>query len=241
MVWAFFLRMNTFRNRLKDNYTTIPNEFVNDSRMSWKAKGIFLYLASKPDDWRFHMDQISTVATDQLGSLKSGIKELETLGYLVRDRIFDDAGKIAGWRWTLNLPSKNHQTENPPDGKTTGRKTVRYTNTDNTNTELTKTDNTKYSLREKTEWFIDLWNRTYETEVRFTPKKQSQVQQRLKTFEANEIVKAIKNRKEDPWMNGKGYKFRTNWDSFWRNDEKVEHYLTSQSPRSISTDSDLPF
>lgn len=215
--------MNNFRNTIKDNFTTIPNEFVNDTSLSWKAKGIFLYLASRPDDWVFSMDHIRQQATDQMGALQTGIKELEKAGYLRRQRKFNGEGKISGWKWTLELPSISRQTENPSDGKSVRRKTPLYTNTESTNTELTKTDNTNYSLREKTDWFIQLWNRCNQTSLRVTDDKCKQISSRLKTFTAQDLTLAVKYRSEDPWIQSKGQ--QANWNALFRSDKAVDYWL----------------
>ena len=94
-----------------------------------------------------------------------------------------------------------------------------------------------FSLRQKTEWFIDFWNRKHGTDVKHTDKKQKQVSARLKIFTSQEIIKAINNRLDDEWLHTEGAKFLGDWDSFWRNDEKVERYLN----RKESTNDDLPF
>jgi len=94
-----------------------------------------------------------------------------------------------------------------------------------------------FSLRQKTDWFIDFWNRKHGTEVKFTDKKQKQVSARLKIFTSQEIIKAINNRLEDDWFHSEGIKFLGDWDSFWRNDEKVERYLN----RKENINDDLPF
>ena len=94
-----------------------------------------------------------------------------------------------------------------------------------------------FSLRQKTEWFVDFWNRKHGTEVKFTEKKQKQVSARLKIFTSQEIIKAINHRLDDEWLHTEGAKFLGDWDSFWRNDEKVERYLN----RKESTNDDLPF
>ena len=223
--------MNRFKNQIKSNYTAIPNSFINDTSLSWKAKGIFLYLASKPDDWVFNMDQIASMATDQGSALKTGVKELERAGYLRRERVFDGAGRIKGMDWILDLPSIFHQTENPPDGNSIGWKTMRHTNKELTNKENTNTE--VIHISEKADWFIEYWNRLYDTKVRRTPKKIQQVQARLKTFKAEEIVTAMKNRSEDSWLNGQGLAYLTDWESFWRNDEKIERYLNRKQENHL--------
>jgi hypothetical protein len=35
------------------NYTQVSNVVLSNKKLSWKAKGIYAYLFSKPDDWDF--------------------------------------------------------------------------------------------------------------------------------------------------------------------------------------------
>lgn len=131
--------MNSFRNEIKSNFTAIPNSICNDNRLTWKAKGILLYLASKSDDWKFYMDEIKKNATDGKTALQSGIKELEQFGYLIRERSFDEYNKINGYNWILQIPFNKdcHQTENPTDGKPTRKETPSHNKKEITNTKLT--------------------------------------------------------------------------------------------------------
>jgi flagellar biosynthesis GTPase FlhF len=76
--------------------------------------------------------------------------------------------------------------------------------------------------------WIDYWNKANNAEVRLTEKKRTQITARLKNFTEQEIQTAISNRASDEWINGDGQKFKADWESFWRNDEKVERYLHKQ-------------
>jgi len=215
--------MNTFKNNIKGNFTTIPNNLVNDESLSWKAKGIFLYLASKPNDWQFYMSEIANNATDGRTALQSGIKELEDGGYLTRKRLHGDDGSIERWEWVLTTKQITHQTENPPDGKPTCKETLSYSNSDNTNKEGTNIDYI---------YWIDLWNDLHDCSLRVTESKRKQIRARLKTFSEDEIEKSMRNRAKDEWLNTDGEKYLDNWDSFWRNDEKVERYLVKEVEQS---------
>lgn len=131
--------MNAFRNEIKSNFTALPNILANDPNLSWKAKGIFLYLASKPDTWNFYMKEIQKNATDGIVSLKSGIKELIKHGYLKRKRLYKD-GKIRGMKWTLLLPAKTYRTENLSDRDPIRQESRPHSNTDNSNTDCSNND-----------------------------------------------------------------------------------------------------
>lgn len=67
-------------------FTQVSNTVLNDKRLSWKAKGIFAYLYSKPEDWDFSAMRFQEDASDRYDSLAAGIKELETYGYLLRKK-----------------------------------------------------------------------------------------------------------------------------------------------------------
>tara|TARA_R100001460_G_scaffold21960_4_gene44660 strand:+ start:5794 stop:6603 length:810 start_codon:yes stop_codon:yes gene_type:complete len=79
---------------------------------------------------------------------------------------------------------------------------------------------------------IDFWNNKNGCSLKFTTKKSNQVKARLNTFSVDELKKAILNRSNDEWINNEGIKFKSDWESFWRNDEKVERYLHIQVEKS---------
>lgn len=58
------------------NFTIIDNAYLNDVRLSFKAKGIMTYLLSLPDDWVVHIDQIVVKSKDGIASFRSYIDEL---------------------------------------------------------------------------------------------------------------------------------------------------------------------
>ena len=97
--------MNNFKNKLKDRTTVIPNELIINKNISWKAKGIFSYLASKDDTWQFRMTEIVQHSPGGMRSLQSGIKELEDAGYLIREVIrHPKTNKFIDWKWTVTTP-----------------------------------------------------------------------------------------------------------------------------------------
>lgn len=67
-------------------FTQIANSVLNDKKLSFKAKGVFGYLYSKPDGWDFSADRISKDSIDGVKSVSASLKELEKQGYLSRKR-----------------------------------------------------------------------------------------------------------------------------------------------------------
>ena len=218
--------MNEFKNNIKDNFTAIPNTFINDERLSWKAKGIFLYLASKPNDWEFYMTEIEKNATDGKQSLQSGVKELEQFNYLIRQKAKTEEGTFTGWKWTLTIPI-SRQSVNPSDGKADRRKTQSYSNKDNTNTNNTNKEEKHYDYVQ----FVDLWNELNDCNLRITDSKRKQIRARLNTYTEQEIKQAIKNRAQDTWVKDNAQ--HKNFSALFRNDEKMEHGLTKPTANKI--------
>lgn len=100
------------------NYTTVANDIINDDRLSLKAKGLYLYLVSKPDNWNFSARLIATQNKDSRDSIISGLHELESVGLLLR------VACQGGYDYQIFDVIKIHSTENPQSGKsvTTKRK-----------------------------------------------------------------------------------------------------------------------
>ena len=61
---------NTITRRKYDrDYCQMANEFLKDTRLSWKAKGIIAYVQMLPDDWVLNMRDLTNRATDGRDSL----------------------------------------------------------------------------------------------------------------------------------------------------------------------------
>jgi hypothetical protein len=106
------------------NYTCINNTIATDKRLSWKAKGIFLYAFSRPDDWQFHIDDLINQSIDGRDAVRAGIRELVDAGYLVKTQLRNADGSFSKEvEWIFHeIPQKlkeslpkteNPSTENP--------------------------------------------------------------------------------------------------------------------------------
>jgi hypothetical protein len=77
-------------------FTRTENATMQDDRLSWKARGLLAYMLSKPDDWKFYVEELVKHTTDGENSTRTGIIELEKLGYIKRYPI-KEKGKIISW------------------------------------------------------------------------------------------------------------------------------------------------
>lgn len=140
------------RRKYERDYCYMANEFLRDSRLSWKAKGIIAYVQMLPDDWVLNMRDLTNRATDGRDSLYSGIKELEKYGYCAKVMQRNPDGTIAGYAYEICDKSVFQPfTENPvtdvpqPENPCTVKPDTDKPGTENPtliNTNLTKDLNT---------------------------------------------------------------------------------------------------
>lgn len=123
------------KKQYQKGFTTVDNLVLNDTNLSWKAKGLFVYLWSQSDEWDFYETEVVKHSIDGIASLKAGLKELETTGYLKRQRKRDNKGHLKENEWIL---SDNPMLENPMLDNPTYEKRIldnrTLTNTNNNNT-----------------------------------------------------------------------------------------------------------
>lgn len=132
-------------------YVMINKELLNDTNLSWKAKGLLSYMLSLPDDWDFYLKDLKNRSKDGRISTASAIKELEQSGYLKRKRLYEN-GKLSGIQYTIyektilksgNLIEGFLTEENKPllISNVTDNELTNITVSENTKTEKTNKNN----------------------------------------------------------------------------------------------------
>jgi hypothetical protein len=119
--------MSVIRIKHTKDYVCIHKGALEDPRLSFKAKGLWAYCMSKPNDWEFHVNHLATVCKDKRTVIYSSIKELIKAGYCTRVCI-REKGKVTGIQYTIyeipnlkislplsgNLNSEKLNSENRP-------------------------------------------------------------------------------------------------------------------------------
>lgn len=75
---------NIIKKHKNSNFTVVDNDILKNKNLSLKAKGLLIMLLSLPDDWEFSEAGLTVLSKDGRDGLRSGLKELETFGYLKR-------------------------------------------------------------------------------------------------------------------------------------------------------------
>ena len=77
------------------NYSVVHNELIEDERLSWKARGLLIYLLSKPDHWRTSTAHLASVSPEGIHAVRTGLQELERAGYVKRLKKQNPSGQWA--------------------------------------------------------------------------------------------------------------------------------------------------
>ena len=85
----------------KQPFGWAPNTIINDPLLTLKAKGLWLYINSKPEGWEFSTRGVTIQNKDGKDGVNSGLKELEKFGYLHRAQKQSAGGQFAGYDWVL--------------------------------------------------------------------------------------------------------------------------------------------
>ncbi len=95
------------------DYTVINNTSLYDTKLSWKAKAIHVFMLSKPDDWTFHNSELTQWATDGDTSFDTGLKELKKYGYVKKERRRGKNGKFEWVTVVYEVPQLDGEQEQP--------------------------------------------------------------------------------------------------------------------------------
>lgn len=69
--------------RRDQGFTMVPNEYLNDIRLSVNTMAVLVYVMSKPEGYKMHIDEISQrfkIETDDALNLMQALRDLNYLG-----------------------------------------------------------------------------------------------------------------------------------------------------------------
>ncbi len=86
--------MAVYRVQKTRDYTVMANHHLRNKGLSLKAKGLLSLIFSLPDDWNYTTRGLSTICKEGVDSIGAALNELESAGYIVRNRLRDQKGRI---------------------------------------------------------------------------------------------------------------------------------------------------
>ena len=179
--------------RVAGTFATMNKGFLEDDRLSMKAKGILAYLLSKPDNWKVIVGDIIKHCKDSKSAIYSGLKELKENGYYKKEPIrSEDGSRIVRWESTVyEVPMELSADKEPKQEKTASLEQA-VTKIKET---LRKKKQTfkKETEEEKTEQelSISLFPDFQEIENQFTEKKEHNNNYTTKNYNTKELNSSL--------------------------------------------------
>jgi len=155
---------------IKNKYGVTPNNLLNDKDLSLRAKGLYGFLQSKPDNWKFSIGRIAIQTKEGKSAIRKAIEELEKLGLLSRKPLKDKEGKWSGYDYLL---SEKPSSEKRMTGKPSSVSLDTLSKKDNSNKDIvkkTKNSNKVAGLNEIIDLFKNV-NPSYEKFFRNTTQR----------------------------------------------------------------------
>ena len=156
--------MAIIRKKQKERFSIVDNKVIEDERLSFKARGLLIYMLSKPDDWKFYTEELAKRSNkDGISAIKTALNEIEDAGYLTRKQGHKKNGQFTSQDWILTDTSTiPPQVEKPLADKPLAGKALAdnqpLPNTDfKPNTDLSNTDRSLIGDQHTTQDVFDLW------------------------------------------------------------------------------------
>ena len=148
--------MPIIRRKLQHEYrfTQIPNEWLRDTRLSLKAKGLLAQLLSHAEGWNVTIKSLAKANHCGRDAIRGAVRELEDCGYLKREQSRATGGGFAEVIWVTSEPMSDSPLPDYPVPVNTSLK-----NTISKNTISKKTiSKSKYAQSELNDSFEQFWS-----------------------------------------------------------------------------------
>lgn len=88
------------KQKKNKNFTILSNEIFMNNNISARAKGVYAYIMTLPNDWKIYKSEIYNHFSEGRTAIDTAFKELEDVGYISKKRIQTKNGTFNGWEFT---------------------------------------------------------------------------------------------------------------------------------------------
>lgn len=74
-------------------YAVLSNRVLRDRRLSFRARGLLVYLLSMPPGWKTSSDRLTRETTEGRDAIRTAIRELQAAGYMTLTKRQDRRGR----------------------------------------------------------------------------------------------------------------------------------------------------
>ena len=93
--------MAKVKKRITSDFTIVHNKMLRDRNLGATERGVLMTMLSLPDTWDFSIKGLTCILPDGYTKISTALKNLETLHYLVRERVYCN-GRIVDWDYTFS-------------------------------------------------------------------------------------------------------------------------------------------
>ena len=108
--------MAVFRIEKTRDYTVMSNHHLRNADLSLKAKGLLSMMLSLPEEWNYTTRGLAAICKEGADCIGSALKELERTGYIVRNRLRDNKGKIVDVEYVIYETPRKPNLDRPHEG-----------------------------------------------------------------------------------------------------------------------------
>lgn len=90
------------------DFTIVRNAVIRDEHLSFRARGVLLYLLSMPGDWETSSDRIADAGKEGRDAIRRALRELIDVGYVTREKEQNAAGQ-----WVTHYTVRDRPWLNP--------------------------------------------------------------------------------------------------------------------------------
>lgn len=103
-----------FDEILNTGFTTIPNTILNDTRLSFKAVGVYVQILQyrNTGSHKVYLKSLANYRTDKKTAVSTALKELEMCGYISKEYIRNEKGQMQGMKYIVRMNPIVKSTEN---------------------------------------------------------------------------------------------------------------------------------
>lgn len=217
------------KNRLK-NFTIVSNIVLNDENISLKAKGLYAFLCSKPDDWDFNYKGLRSQLKEGEKAIRTACRELVTAKVLTRKSFINtrNGKSFNDYEWILNPTNEDLEKTIDPFNKKRGTQKghsqkggiqkggaqkghnqkgddivkTNHTNTNYTNTKTNKKEK-EGPIKENAKKVIGYLNKKLNSKFRNSETHTKYIEARLKEKYTIADLKTVIDKKCDQWLDTK--------------------------------------
>lgn len=119
-----------------DRWAALPLAAIEDPNLTWKAKGLYAYLRSRPSGWIVRKTDLVRRSCQGRIAVDNALTELQEHGYISREQAKDENGRFGRIEFTIydRNPANTAVSRKPASGKPASGKPahlVNYTNGSN--------------------------------------------------------------------------------------------------------------